>query len=330
MSDLGLIADIGGTNARFALADADGIHQKQTLGTQDFNNIEDAIRAYQEMTGTAGKIDKACVAIAGPVRGDWFEMTNFKWKFSIEKAGQNLGFSRFAVINDFEAVALAVPNLPPEEYRKIGRGGIKKTWANMVVLGPGTGLGSAGIICMNNRYMPVASESQHGEFGCAVGEKREFEIFATIRKIRPEYTVISPERACSGKGLANIYAAIQVLDGKADDQDMAPEEISRRALDGTCPNCTEALDLMMKILGRFAGNMAMTFCAFGGVYIAGGIPGKLGKYFDNSSFREAFELGGTFNGFNTTIPTYLITREDPAFLGLQHKVLEMARDKAAA
>lgn len=321
----GLIADIGGTNARFAIVDAGGIVHEQTLPTQDYDDIKDAVQDYLAQSGAGESIKHACFAIAGPVRGDWFEMSNFKWKFSIEQTGKALGFAQFEVMNDFEAVAIAVPHIPPEDYRKIGRAGHKQTEANMVVMGPGTGLGSAGIVWKGGDYMPVPSESQHAPFGSRVFGDREKDVFEAVMKVRPDYTELSAERVCSGKGLVNLYQAMELLAGNPDAEELAAEEISARAIDGSCELCKEALDMMLEIMGRFAGSLAMTFCAYGGVYIAGGIPLKLGDYFEQSSFREGFEMGGHFNGFTMTIPTYLITLQNPAFLGLYEKMRQMLR-----
>jgi len=315
MDTYGLIADIGGTNARFATVENGTIGRERVLSTQGYDTLTDAIAAYREMEGIAASCHAAAIALAGPVRGDWFEMTNFKWKFSISETGKALGIPFFTVINDFKAVALAVPNLKPADYRKIGRLGQKVTKENMVVVGPGTGLGSAGIVYEDGTYIAVPSESQHAPLGARAGDAREEAVFAEIMRLHPDYTELDTERVCSGKGLVNLYDAIRSLNGQ-NAAPVTPEEVTVRALSGNDPQAREALDIMMRMLGRFAATLALTFSAFGGAYIAGGITLKLGDYFESSPFRESFDMGGHFNGFTLAIPTYQITAANPAFIGL--------------
>lgn len=306
----GLIADIGATNARFALADAQGIYAEKVLACADFPNLDDAMAAY--LAGAGEKVAHAAIAMAGPVSGDWFEMTNNPWAFSVEAVRQKLNLSSFHLLNDFEAVALAIPHIKSEHLIKIG-GGEAQTHRPIGIVGPGTGLGVASLFWDGHRYRPNPCEGGHVTM--AARTQREFDIFRTLRY---KYTHVSAERVCSGKGMVNIYNAIRILDGRDDvPADMDPAEISRKALDKSCPICVETLDKMMAFLGTIAGDLAVTLGAKSGIYIAGGIPAKLGETFINSRFREEYENKGRMSEYLKKIPTYLITHPMIAFVGLQ-------------
>lgn len=312
----GLIADIGATNARFALADVDGIHREQVYKCNDFSGIVEAASAYLEEVGNRN-IRDAAIAIAGPVSGDRFEMTNHPWKFSINDTKDRLGLQHIHMMNDFEAVALAVPHLREgEDYRQVGPGRAVAQ-APIGIIGPGTGLGVASLIWDGKAYRPVPGEGGHVTMPART--MREFEVFQWL--LGHKYHHVSAERVCSGKGLVNIYNALRGLDGRADLPDLEPEDISKKALESLCPLCAEALDLMLGFLGSVAGNLALTLGSFGGIYIAGGIAAKLGDFFDRSRFRDEFLAKGRFKDYLEPIPTYVILNPFPAFIGLQADLL---------
>lgn len=315
----GLIADIGATNARFALADSDGIYAEKILACADYPNLDDAMADY--LSGTGETIRQAAVAIAGPVAGDYFAMTNNPWEFSVEAVRRKLDLEHFHLLNDFEAIALGVPHITQEHLVKIGEGE-KQDGRTIGIIGPGTGLGVAGLFWDGGMYRPNPCEGGHVTMPAKT--QREFDIFRTLRY---KYTHVSAERVCSGKGLTNIYNAIRILDGHDDlPADLDPAEISRRALDQSCPVCAEALDKMMGFLGTIAGNLAVSLGAMSGIYIAGGIPAKLGDAFLNSRFRAEFENKGRMSDYLKRIPTYLITHPMIAFVGLQ---ADLVRQKQA-
>lgn len=315
---MGLIADIGATNARFALADADGIHEEKILACTDYPNITEAVEAYYGGINLGQKPKAGAFAMAGPVRGDWFEMTNHGWAFSIGDTQKKLNFTDLRVMNDFEAVAIAVPNMNRKFLTQFGgeKPQLEKT---IGVIGPGTGLGVASLVWGGQGYIPVPCEGGHVTMPAVT--QREFDLIKTLFK---KYHHISAERVCSGKGLVNLYNAIGQLDG-LNLPDMEPKEISEAALNGTCPVCREALDLMLVFLGRVAGNLALTLNAFGGIYIAGGIPAKLGDYFFKSGFRDAFEAKGRYTDYMKQIPVFLINHPFIAFEGLRHDLLNRGR-----
>ncbi len=314
----GLIGDIGGTNARFALADGAGIREEKTLKCADYEGLSDAVRFYLEELGYNGKIEKALFCVAGPVKGDRFEMTNLPWAFSVEETRKTLGFEALKLLNDFEALALGVPHLKPGEFRQVS-GGTAQEHAPIGVTGPGTGLGMASLFWDGAGYRAAPGEGGHVTMPART--QREFDIFAVLRA---KYRHVSAERVCSGKGLVNVYNALRSLDGLEDQPDRTPEAISAAALDKSCPLCVEALDLMMGFLGTVAGNLALTIGAQGGIYLVGSILNPLGTYFDYSRFREEFERKGRFEDYLQAIPTYVIAHEYPAFLGLYHELMREA------
>ncbi len=317
---LGLIADIGATNARFAMADDKGYYDEKTLKCEDFETIVDAVQSYLNAIGTK-KPSLAAFAMAGPVGNDMFEMTNNPWRFSVEQTRQSLGLDTFHLFNDFEAVALGIPHLQKDEYINVGGNQVPQEKATIGIIGPGTGLGVAGLFWDGKKYRPNPCEGGHVTMPAKT--QREFDLFRTLRY---KYSHVSAERVCSGKGLLNIYNAIKILDGHDTLPDRLPEDIAKCALEKTCPVCEEALDKMMGFLGTIAGDLALSLGAMGGVYIAGGIPSKLGNYFLNSRFRNDFEAKGRFKDYLVRVPTYLITHPHIAFLGLQHDIMRVKKD----
>ena len=312
---LGLIGDIGATNARFAIADEAGVHGEEILKCEDYPTLKDAAEAYLVKVRPTERPRRASIAIAGPVVGDRFEMTNHAWSFSIEETRQALKLETFNLLNDFKALALAVPHLEEKDLRKMNDATVAKE-APIGIIGPGTGLGVASLIWDGGRYVPVPGEGGHVTMPAKT--QREFDIFREL--VREKYHHVSAERVCSGKGLANLYQAICSLEGR-NLPGRTPEDISTAALRGTDPLCTEALDLMIAFLGRIAGNLALTLGAHGGIYVAGGIVNRLGGYFYKSTFIEEFVDKGRFRDYMEAIPVFTILHPFPAFVGLRADLL---------
>ncbi len=312
----GLIADIGATNARFALAGVEGIHDERVLKCADYPGIAEAVETYFAGLKGVKRPDRASIAIAGAVTSDRVDMVNHTWSFSIEQTRRQLQFTHFTLMNDFKAIALGIPYLPPDAVRQVGTGQAVPQ-APIGIIGPGTGLGVASMIWDGQRYRPVPGEGGHVTMPART--QREFDIFRTLRY---KYRHVSAERVCSGKGLHNIYEALRILDGRSDLPDRTPEDISRAALDKSCDLCVEALDKMIAFLGCAAGNLALTLGAFGGIYIAGGIITQLGDYFLTSRFRDEFVAKGRLVDYLAPIPTYVIQHEFPAFIGLHADLLQ--------
>lgn len=306
-----LLADIGGTTARFALQRGNRPAERfVALRGKDYPDLAAAVRAYLEHCGPLRPPRQAAFAIASPVDGDRVEMTNSPWSFSIRALRRRLGLERLLVVNDFTAVALAAPRLSRRSLVKIGPGAAARG-APIAVLGPGTGLGVSGLIPAGGGWVPLAAEGGHVTLPAA--DDRESEIVARLRR---RFGHVSAERALSGPGLVNLYVAIAELEGRPAPLD-DPAEITRRALDGGSPLCAAALTTFCAMLGGCAGDLALTLGARGGVYIAGGIVPRLAEAFARSPFRRRFEAKGRFADYLAAIPTFVVTHRSPAFLGLR-------------
>ncbi|WP_066332661.1 glucokinase [Azohydromonas lata] len=306
---LRLVGDVGGTNARFALLDDFGhLQAASTLSTTGHADLAAAVQAYLAPLGSP-VLREAAVAIANPISGDRLRMTNSHWSFSIEATRQALGLTRLCMLNDFEALALAVPGLAGEQLGAVG-GGQAVEGAPKVVIGPGTGLGMAAIVReRDGRWRALPGEGGHASM--APGNEREADI---LRVLWREFGHVSAERVISGMGLENLYRAIATLDG-VPAQPLQAADISRHALAGSHAQCVEALQHFCALLGGAAGNLALTLGARGGVYVGGGIVPKLGDWFAASPFRAAFEAKGRFRDYLGATPTFVIRAEEPALLG---------------
>jgi len=306
-----LLADIGGTNARFALEAGPGRFDAiEVLSCQQHASLGEAIRAYlalPQLAGLGAGIRHAAIAIANPVTGDQVRMTNHHWAFSIEALRQECGFDTLMVVNDFSALARSLPHLG-DQKRQVG-GGAPVPDAPLGLLGAGTGLGVSGLIPCGNSWTALRSEGGHVGFAPV----NELEV-AILQYAWREFEHVSCERLLSGAGVELIYRALSERAGRPGS--LAAPEISRRALSGECALCDEVLEAFCGMLGTAAGNLAITLGAQGGVYIGGGIVPRLGERFDRSSFRRRFEQKGRFSGYLAQVPTYVITADYPAFLGV--------------
>lgn len=306
-----LLADIGGTNARFALEAGPGRFDAiEVLSCQEHASLGEAIRAYlalPQLAGLGAGIRHAAIAIANPVTGDQVRMTNHHWAFSIEALRQECGFDTLMVVNDFSALARSLPHLG-DQKRQVG-GGAPVPDAPLGLLGAGTGLGVSGLIPCGNSWTALRSEGGHVGFAPV----NELEV-AILQYAWREFEHVSCERLLSGAGVELIYRALSERAGRPGS--LAAPEISRRALSGECALCDEVLEAFCGMLGTAAGNLAITLGAQGGVYIGGGIVPRLGERFDRSSFRRRFGQKGRFSGYLAQVPTYVITADYPAFLGV--------------
>lgn len=313
-----LLADVGGTNARFALQTAEQARPQQvrSLKCELHRTLADAVRAYlhdiqQPMPASAA------IAIANPIRGDLVQMTNHHWTFSVEMLRAELGLQRLVVLNDFTALAMALPTLGVDDRRQVG-GGAARRGCPMVVLGPGTGLGVSGLVPSGHGdYTPLSGEGGHVTL--APGNPREA---AVLTQLERRFGHASAERALSGPGLENLYRALCELDGLPMHRYDAAA-ISEHALHGQDRACVEAVAIFCSLLGALAGNFALTLGAFGGVFIGGGIVPRWGSLLDHSTFRDRFEAKGRFRDYLAGIPTYVICA--PTAPSLQGAALALQR-----
>jgi len=304
-----LVADIGGTNARFALVDIDGVEPRHTrvLACSDYHTLVDAVLAYIE-DAAVDMPALASFAIATPVSHDRVVMTNHVWDLSIDDTRNKLGLSTLKVINDYTALSLSLPYLQTDDYRQVG-GGSCVDKQTMAVIGPGTGLGVSGAVYADSYWLPLQGEGGHVAYNPA--SEREAEIFTQIRKRRD---FVSAESLVSGPGLVLLYESISKLKGEHH-RLSTPQSITRDALSGNSESAKEALDMMCGVLGAVAGDLALTLGARGGVYIGGGIIPRIGKFFDASPFRQRFESKGRFSDYVSGIATRVIVSEFPALTG---------------
>jgi glucokinase len=307
-----LLADIGGTNARFALESGPGrIELIDVLACDGYPTLADALRAYLASPKLAGvgAIRHAAVAIANPVVGDLVRMTNHHWEFSIEAMRVECGFHTLLVVNDFSALARALPHLADHQKLQVG-GGAPQDHTPLGLLGAGTGLGVSGLIPCGDSWTALRSEGGHVTFSPANAAE-----IAILEFAWREFEHVSAERLLSGVGIELIYRALAHHRGEPD-LGLAAPEISRRALAGECVLCDQVLEAFCAMLGTVAGNLAITLGAQGGIYIGGGIVPRLGERFLRSGFRRRFEHKGRFVNYLAQVPTYVITADYPAFLGV--------------
>jgi len=304
-----LVADIGGTNARFAMvADGDKAPlEPRNLAVADYPTIVDAINAYLEQVGL-GMPYQAAISVASPVTGDQLNMTNHTWSFSVRETRAALGLRHLKVLNDYTALALALPVLTESEYRQVG-GGEALAGFPMAVIGPGTGLGVSGAVHAGKHWIPLEGEGGHVSYGPVNAREQQI-----IERLRENHKHVSAELLVSGSGLALIYASICLLE-RGEAIKLRPGEVSSLALGGEDSLATEALEIFCGILGTVAGNLALTMGARGGIYIGGGIVPKVIDFFTASIFRDRFEQHGRLTDYLCRIPTYVIDTAYPAFIG---------------
>ncbi len=309
--NLRIIADIGGTHARFALLNIDSTLEKElVLQGNDYPDFVTAFQHYLQYSGNP-KVTEAAIAIACPIDGDYIKMTNHNWNFSIEEARKTLALDTLIFKNDFEALALSIPHLDRDDCYQVGSGQIKPE-APIGILGPGTGLGVSGLIFSGEKWTPISGEGGHVSLSPTT--KRELLILEACWK---KYEHVSAERLISGSGLQRIYQTICELDQVEAKIKLMPQDISQSAMNQTDQQCKEALDIFCGLLGVIAGNLALTLGAKGGIYIGGGIIPKLGSYFESSPFRESFKSKGRFKDYLKDIPVFVIKSNHPALIGIR-------------
>jgi glucokinase len=315
-----LVADIGGSNSRFGLANSAGWPERIAVIENDtVPDLETAVESYLKDTGE--RPQAAVLAIAGPIQGEEIALTNRAWSFRRADFAARFGFSQLHIVNDFEAVAWALPRLTGKHVRPLGQGGPGGHGVKLV-LGPGTGLGVAALLPADGRWYAVASEGGHASFGPRAAE--EDEMFA---RLRAEVGGVSAEMVLSGPGLLRLARALHPERAYPDSESVVAD--AQRS-DPVAHSITRTF---VHLLGRFAGDLALTFKATGGVYITGGVAFALGPLLDDPGFRAAFEEHPPYQELLGSIPTLLITCEQPGLIGcgtLVQMHLHMARAPAPA
>ncbi len=304
-----LLADIGGTNARFALLADGSVGPVTHMAVSDYRSFGEALSAYLGRLPDAGPVRAAILAVPGAIKNGRCELTNSPWVVDAAELRAAYGFSTVRLLNDFQAVAWALPDLSGDRLRQIG-GRQPVGGAPLAALGPGTGLGMAANIPHADGHLILSSEGGHATM--AGSSPREDAVIACLRQ---RFGHVSAERVLSGSGLENLHDALAAVDGVVMPKRRAAE-ITQAGVEGTCATSRVAIEMFCAMLGTVAGNLALTLGARGGVYIAGGVLGHMPDYFANSQFRARFEDKGRFREYLEPIPVYLILDQDVAFTGL--------------
>jgi glucokinase len=305
-----LLADIGGTNARFALLAQGTVGTVAHMAVSAYGSFGEALSLYLGSMPEAGTIRAAFLAVAGTVENGRCVLTNSPWVIDAAELRASCGFSTVRLINDFEAVAWSLPHLSRHKLLQIG-GGQPVLGAPLAALGPGTGLGVGATIPHATGHIVVPGEGGHVTLaGCSSRED------TVIGYLRQRFGHVSAERVLSGNGLENLHEALAALDNLMLPRRRAAE-ITQAGIEGSCPTSRAAIDMFCAMLGTVAGNLALTLSSRGGVFVAGGILQHMPQYLASSAFRPRFEEKGRFSKYLEAIPTYLILDENAAFVGLR-------------
>ncbi len=319
-----LVGDMGGTNARFALVEPDaqgrpGMSEIREFPVAAFASLERLARHYLDGAGGADA-RHAVLAVASAVNGDHVQITNHPWSFSIEALRQQLRFTALEVINDFAAIAMAIPHLRAADLCAIGparRASPQAEGGRFAILGPGTGLGVAGL--RFHRGEPIVIESEGGHVGFAPHTDYEIEV---LRALRRRYPRVSAERLISGAGLLNVYQAVCAIENVPAVL-TSPQAITADADRARGTPAARAVELLCGMLGSFAGDIALAFSAWDGVYLTGGVTERLLPWLTGGAFRAHFEAKGRFEGAMRETPTHVITRAHVGLFGAATKALRL-------
>lgn len=318
MTTPALIADIGATNARFALLEGTELAAAETYEVSDYASPVEAARDFLTGPAKGHSPKRALIAAAGPVDKGRITLTNAAWVVDSERIAKGLGMTDVAVLNDFEALAWSLPALHAKDIVTLGmpHPGERGT---MAVMGPGTGFGLAAMVLAGDAEVIVVTEGGHATLS---SENRRED--AIILALRQQFHHVSVERVLSGSGLMQLYHAIARVDGvTVPERDSS--EIVEHALADDCKVSRETLELFCAFLGSVAGNVALTLGARGGLFIGGGIAPRFTDFLRASAFRERFEAKGRLSSYLARIPTAVIVHPTPAFVGLAHLASVRAR-----
>lgn len=335
-----LLADVGGTNVRFAIADSATPQPLDRASirryrVENFPTFADAARQYLVDIGVDSVDDDlsdrgyvaagdaphdagarpahAVCAFAGPVMGDEVKMTNHAWTISMGELQRQLGFERVRAINDFAAMAYSIALLGENDLQRIGEIALPpfacKPKQTFVALGPGTGLGVAALLLRDGAISALETEAGHVGFAPNTVDQQEI-----LRRIEARFGRVSNERLLCGPGLVNLYMALAEMSGSTAES-LTPEQITQRADDGSCALCIRTVENFCEILGAVAGDMALAYAGWDGVYLAGGFAPALLPWLRRSKFRRSFEDKGRYAHILAAVPTVVITHDEPGLLG---------------
>jgi len=305
---LSVVADVGGTNIRLAVCDLETgeLSKLNEFACAEFTTLEAVLVQYFAVLQE--EVKYLCIGIACPVENDHVVMTNLSWNFSKQALKDKLKLESLYVINDYTAISLALPFLSAVDKIQVG-GGECHTDGVTAVLGPGTGLGVSHIVKTAGKWVSLDGEGGHVSF--TVNSREQANILFLLQA---QFGHVSAERILSGQGLVNLYQSLCTLSEREAKFDQ-PKDVSKAAIDGSCDIASRSLDVFCQVMGSFAGNLALNLACTGGVYIAGGIVPRFVDLFQSSEFRRFFEEKGRFKEYLSSIPTFLITHDNPGLLG---------------
>lgn len=312
-----LIADIGGTNARFALVyqnpsqKTPGFHHTRSLEAAGFSDVYLAIDQYLSSQGIK-KLGAICLAVAGAIVNEKVDFPNSHWSVECEQLRDRYKVQNAKLLNDWEAVAYCLASLRPTELSAMNSQLPSLEGNNFTVaaLGPGSGLGMSGLLCRENQLVPIISEGGH--VGFSPETKLQSKVLDYLQNKFCER--VSRERLLSGPGLSNIHAALCKINGE-ENSDLKAADIAIKAFSQSDPLCQQTFELFFEILGQVAGDMVLAIGAHDGVFIGGGICQRYPQQLLASRFRQGFENKGRYREFMQSIPSCLITHSNPGLLG---------------
>lgn len=315
-----LISDIGGTNARFCIETAPYVYDNiQRLSCHDYASLTVAVKHYLSLINMLGVVESAAITMPTPIVDDVILMVNSPWQtFSMTEARaelETLNLKNVIFINDWQAMALALPHIPKEDLVQIGGTEPPNELRPKAAIGAGTGLGMATLIRhpKTGDYLSVTAEGGRSSFGAITEDES-----ALWRYAHTLHNHVSIERFLSGPGLQLIYQGLCHIENRACNNELTPEEIVTSGINNQDYICKKTVDMFCQIFGTFAANYAVMVNSFGGVYIGGGIIPKMLDYFMQSDFRKRFEAKGRYRPFLEKMPAYIIISKYPAFFGASY------------
>lgn len=317
-SPTALIADIGGTWVRFALAQHAGsppprLRAEVRLAVANYPSLIAAARHYLDgLEDSLPQPTQAAFAVAGRVEGDTATMTNHPWCVDANECASALGLAKVRLLNDFTAQAFALPHLGAAQRQRIGspdHGLDQRDAWTVAVLGPGTGLGVSALLRRSGAPFALSSEGGHAAFAPKTARQRE-----VLEHLAERFPRVSYERLISGSGLSNLHWAMARRGGGASPEDLRPEDVTARARAGDAM-ASETIDVFCEVFGAFAGDLVLTFGAWDGVYLSGGLVPLLLEELGAGAFRRAFETKGRFSEAMTRVPVHAVLHPQPGLLG---------------
>ncbi|NOX68233.1 MAG: glucokinase [Gammaproteobacteria bacterium] len=311
-----LVGDIGGTNARFAIVDGSDsqFSSQKSLRCADFETATLAMKAYLESVGIE-RVTAICLAVAGPVGIDGVRVTNNTWRVDIAKLREVFNTEAIRLLNDFEAIAYAIPLLGASDFFAIGsphRIDLDRPEFTVAVVGPGTGFGAAGLCKRNHSLFPIVGEQGH--VGFAPETEAQFQIYSELVE---QFGRVSTERLLSGPGVKNIYRVLSTACGN-DKSELSTSEIFSSAAEQSDPSAVDTVNIFFEVLGQVAGDLALALGAAEGIYIAGGIVPRYAEMLAASNFRRGFENKGRQRALMEKIPVQLVIHPQPGLLGASY------------